>query len=189
MNPLFVAAVRVQEFCTKRNWRTCYIGGVTVQRWGEQRQTKDGDLTLLTRFQNEEHYVDEILSGFRSRREDAREFALRNRVLLIEDTSGIPFDIALAGLPFEERTVERATPWKLESGDHLITCSAEDLIVHKAFAGRNRDWADIERILQRQGKRLDFKLIFEELRPLLELKEEPENEERLRKLMEREGLL
>ncbi len=188
MNPLFAAAVRVQEFCTRRNWRTCYIGGVTVQRWGEQRQTKDGDLTLLTHFQNEEDYIDALLSAFRPRREDARTFALRNRVLLIEDTSGIPFDIALAGLPFEERTVERATPWKLDSGDHLITCCAEDLIVHKAFAGRTRDWADIERILQRQRERLDFKLIFEELRPLLELKEEPENEDHLRALMAREGL-
>ncbi|MBA3961630.1 MAG: hypothetical protein H0X40_06985 [Chthoniobacterales bacterium] len=101
MNPLFAAAVRVQQFCTSQGWRTCYIGGVTVQRWGEQRQTKDGDLTLLTYFQNEEHYVDTLLSAFRSRREDAREFALRRRVLLIEDASGIPFDIALAGLPFE----------------------------------------------------------------------------------------
>ncbi len=188
MNPLFAAAVRVQQFCIARGWQTCYIGGLTVQRWGEQRQTKDGDLTLLTRFQNEEYYVDTLLGEFGSRRADAREFALRNRVLLIEDRSGIPFDIALAGLPFEERTVERATPWKLESGDFLITCSAEDLIIHKAFAGRNRDWADIERILQRRGIGLDFPLIFEELRPLLELKEEPENEERLRELMKREGL-
>ncbi len=189
LNPLFAAAVRVQEFCSARAWRTCYIGGICVQRWAEQRQTKDGDLTLLTGFEKDEEYVDELLQHFQPRREDARAFALRNRVLLITDASGIPFDIALAGLPFEERTVERATPWKLKSGARLITCSAEDLVVHKAFAGRNIDWSDIERTLQRQGSRLDFKLIFEELRPLLELKEEPENEEKLRQLMKREGLL
>ncbi len=70
----------------------------------------------------------------------------------------------------------------------MITCSAEDLIIHKAFAGRNRDWADIEHVLERHGPHLNFQLIFDELRPLLELKEEPENEERLRRLMEREGL-
>lgn len=107
---------------------------------------------------------------------------------MIADSSGIPFDIALAGLPFEERTIERATPWRLESGDYLITCSAEDLIIHKAFAGRTRDWADIERVVQRHGSALNFILIFEELRPLLKLKEEPENEDRLRELMKREGL-
>ncbi|MGI8955290.1 MAG: hypothetical protein ACR2II_00010 [Chthoniobacterales bacterium] len=100
----------------------------------------------------------------------------------------MPFDIALAGPPFEERTIQRATPWKLESGDSLVTCCAEDLIIHKAFAGRARDWADIERVVQRHGDALNFKLIFDELRPLLALKEEPENEERLRERMKREGL-
>ncbi len=69
-----------------------------------------------------------------------------------------------------------------------MTCSAVDLVIHKVFAGRGLDWLDVERILQRQGKRLDFGLIFEELRPLLALKEEPENEERLHRLMKEEGL-
>ncbi len=142
MNPLFAAALRVQEFCTLRGWRACYIGGVAVQRWGEQRQTKDGDLTLVTGLDKDEEYVDALLQNFRPRRDDARAFALRNRVLLIYEASGIPFDIALGGLPFEMRSVERATPWKLESGEHLITCSAEDLIVHKAFASRGIDWFD-----------------------------------------------
>jgi hypothetical protein len=44
------------------------------------------------------------------------------------------------------------------------------------------------RILQRQRDKFNFRLIFEELRPLLELKEEPQNEDRLRELMKREGL-
>jgi hypothetical protein len=42
---------------------------------------------------------------------------------------------------------------------------------------------------QRPGEKLDFNLIFEERRPLLELKEESENEEKLRPTHEREGLL
>lgn len=189
MNPLFAAAVRVQEFCASQGWKTCYIGGLCVQRWGEPRQTKDGDLTLMTHFQNEEEYVEALLQKFHPRIENAGAFALQRRVLLIQDDAGLPFDIALAGLPFEERTIERASRWKLKSGKVLITCSAEDLIVHKAFAGRLIDWADIERILQKQGGKLDFRLIFEELRPLLELKEAPENETRLRAMMQREGLL
>lgn len=189
MNQLFAAAVGVQQFCSARGWRNCYIGGLAVQRWGEQRQTSDGDLTLFTGFDRDEEYVDAILQRYSSRRPDAREFALQRRVLLIQDAAGIPFDIALAGLPFEKRTLDRSTAWKLKSGDSLVTCSAEDLVIHKVFAGRGIDWVDVERILQRQRDELNFSLIFEELRPLLELKEEPENEERLRQLMRREGLL
>jgi hypothetical protein len=40
----------------------------------------------------------------------------------------------------------------------------------------------------RQIKRLNVDLIFKELRPLLELKEAPEIEDRLRKMMEKEKL-
>jgi hypothetical protein len=56
----------------------------------------------------------------------------------------------------------------------LITCSAEDLVVHKVFAGRDLDWGDVERILIRQHGRIDLSQIREELQPLLELKGEPE---------------
>lgn len=57
-------------------------------------------------------------------------------------------------------------------GAHLLTCCAEDLIVLKAFAARDRDWADIESIAARQSKQLDGSLIFNEFAPLAELREE-----------------
>jgi hypothetical protein len=54
--------------------------------------------------------------------------------------------------------------------------------VHKAFAGRDRDWDDIAGVLARQGAKLDWAVIREELPPLLELKETPEAMERLDRL-------
>lgn len=56
----------------------------------------------------------------------------------------------------------------------LRTCSAEDLIVMKAFAGRDHDWGDVKGIIARQGRALKWPLIFAELGPLCELKEAPE---------------
>jgi hypothetical protein len=47
-----------------------------------------------------------------------------------------------------------------------------DQIVLKAFAGRDRDWADIEGIIMRQTGQLDEAPVFQELLPLLALKEE-----------------
>jgi len=44
------------------------------------------------------------------------------------------------------------------------------LVVHKAFAGRDRDWGDVESVLIRQRLGLKLGLIHEELEPLLELK-------------------
>jgi len=95
-----------------------------------------------------------------------------SRVLLLETTDGVPLDIALGAMPFEERSVARASPFVISATQTITTCSAEDLIVHKAFANRPQDWLDIEGIIARQGQRLQHDLIWEELTPLVELKEE-----------------
>ena len=145
--------------------------------------TIDADLTLLTGFGSEEAFVDTLLATFPSRREDSREFALRHRVLLVQTSANVPLDIAFGALPFEERSVERASPWVWEQGHSLITCSAEDLLVHKIFAGRERDWSDAEGLLIRQCGKLKLDLVRSELRPLLELKGETQSLERLETLI------
>lgn len=182
MNALFAAAADVQAFCVDRGWRSSLIGGLAVQRWGEPRQTRDVDLTLLTGLGGEERFVDPLLARYRPRVPDARQFALAHRVVLVETATGIPVDISLAGLPFEARVIERSTPFAVEPDTTLMTCSAEDLVVLKAFAGRIQDWLDVEGVIVRQGRRLDRALVVAELRPLLELKEDPEAEPRLQSL-------
>jgi len=108
--------------------------------------------------------------------------ALQRRVLLLWSAGGIGVDIAFGALPFEERCVEQASDWELSPGTVLHTCSAEDLVILKTFAGRPRDWIDVESVLVRQGRSLDWRLIVRELKPLLELRETPENLERLQQL-------
>lgn len=157
-----------------------------MQRWGDPRATQDADLTLLTGFGREEDFISELIGGFRPRHPNAAEFALKNRVLLLWASNDVPLDIALGAMPFEERTVVRASRWPITGDIGITTCCAEDLVVHKAFANRGQDWADIERILMRQIERLDIELIFKELRPLLQLKEAPEIEDQLRKMIEEE---
>jgi hypothetical protein len=185
VNPIFSAALEIQEFCHDRGWRFCIIGAVAVQRWGEPRLTQDADLTLLTGFGSEEPFVDTLLASFKGRRADARDFALRYRVLLLEARNGVPLDVSLGAMPFEERAVERASEFAIGEGKSLLTCSAEDLIVFKAFAGRDKDWLDIGGIAVRQAGDLREQLIWTELEPLLELKASPETAHRLRAVLER----
>jgi len=182
MNELFQVAAAVQSFCRGQNWNFCFIGGLALQRWGEPRVTQDVDVSLLTGFTAETTYIEALLNHFQARIEDAAQFALHNRVLLLKSASGIGIDIALGGLPFEELLVSRASEFEYLPKISLLTCSAEDLIVLKAFADRTRDWADIEGIIIRQGKAIDWSYIDQHLRPLVELKEEPQILERLQKL-------
>lgn len=174
MSALLDGALQLQQFCEQQGWRFCIIGGLAVLRWGEPRLTQDADMTLLTGFGGEAAYVDTLLGRYRARIAEARQFALRHRVLLLEADNGIPLDIALGAMPFEERSVERATLYEFARGYQLLTCSAEDLIVHKAFAARPQDWLDVETILIRQKGRLDLQLVWDELVPLAALKEAPE---------------
>ena len=172
MNPLFSAAAELLTFCAAEGWQCCVIGGLAVQRWGDPRQTRDVDVTLLTGLGGEDRFVDRLLEHYRPRIADARRFALEHRVLLVESGDGVALDISCGGLPFEERLVSRATPFIVDSNTRFLTCSAEDLVVLKAFAARPQDWLDVEAIIVRQGAALDRSLIVRELQPLLALKED-----------------
>ncbi len=161
----------------------CVIGGVAVQRWGEPRQTADVDATLLTGLGSEETAIERLLLQFSSRIDNPHEFAMQNRILLLQSQEGTNIDLSFGALPFEERLIERSSEWPVPRHGIIRTCSAEDLVVLKAFAGRPQDWIDVEKVIIRQGQRLQRPLIVQELTPLAELKEEPEILEQLQTLL------
>ena len=137
MNPILETALEVQRFCRSRHWRSCIIGAIAVQRWGEPRLTQDVDLTVLSGFGPEAEFVDSLLSAYQGRIPETREFALRHRVVL------------------------------------------------KAFAGRDKDWLDIEGVVTRHGPKLDTRQVLREIGPLLELKEDAHSLPRLRAILDR----
>ena len=184
MNPIFAAANELQVACSTARLKFCFIGGLAVQRWGEPRMTRDVDMTLLTGFGAEEQFIDQLLQLFDGRLADAKAFALQNRVLLLKAKNGVPLDVSLGAMPFEERTIERSSLFQVATGIRLRTCSAEDLVIHKVFAGRDKDWADVRGIVDRQPA-LNTDVIWDELLPLLELREDLASELKLRELLDR----
>lgn len=182
MNALIRAAADLQAVCVEQSWKFCFIGGLAVQRWGEPRETVDVDLTLLTGFTGESRFVSKLLESFEPRIPDAAEFARINRVLLLRATSGVGLDIALGGLPFEASAVRRSTLFTFPPDVPLRTCSAEDLVVFKAFADRLKDWVDVEGILIRQSSRMDWDYVRAQLAQLAELKDAPELVDKLEHL-------
>lgn len=174
MDDLIRIAYRLEQFCRRHQWRFCFIGGVALQHWGRPRLTQDVDLCLLTGFGNEEAFIDPLLAQYAARVEGPREFALANRVLLLATPDGVGLDVSLGGIPFEERLVDRACDVEYLPGMSLRICSAEDLVILKAFADRLQDWADIDGVVRRRGDSLDWDYIDRELQTLCELKEAPE---------------
>lgn len=181
---LWQSAVDLQDFLERSGFPFCFIGGIAYQRWGQPRTTIDLDATIVVEFGRENEIIDMVLRRYQSRIPEPTEFAEQARILLIEDLAGTPIDLSIGGLPFEQRVVDRSSMWGTSARQQIRTCSAEDLIVLKAFASRQQDWIDVERVIDRQEGKLDRALIFEELRPLAELKEEWEIVTRLETLFD-----
>ena len=180
---LIDAALEIQGFCEHRRWPFCFIGGIAVLHCGEARLTRDADLTIFSGIGREQYFIKEILTKFKSRIEDAPTFALEHRVLFLYATNRIPVDLSLGALPFEESAVRDATMQEITPGVKLRLCSPAALVVYKVFAGRPQDWLDIEGIVVRRRRMIDWAHVRQELGQLLQLKEDSESLPRLEALL------
>lgn len=64
-------------------------------------------------------------------------------------------DFIFSSTPYERQAIERAV--SVEAGGTAVPfASAEDLLIHKLFAGRARDFEDAESIARRQAGALDW---------------------------------
>ncbi len=180
---LWLTAVELQSHLDAAGHAFCFIGGLVVQRWGQPRVTGDVDATILCPFGDEKKLAEEMLQRYQSRIEDPIPFAIQARILLLQDSRKNKIDLSIGGLDFEQRIVDRSTFWGVQDVQ-IRTCSAEDLVVLKAFASRDQDWIDVRNVLIRQGAKLNRDLIRNELSPLVDLKEEPEILERLDSLFQ-----
>lgn len=153
------AAWEVHQVLTELGLPYAIIGGIAVQEWGEPRFTKDIDLTVLAPLEDLEDTVEAILNRFNSRVSDPLDLALHSRMIVVQATNGYPVDISLGVPGYEEEVMSRAVNYKLSSGKEVRLCSAEDLIIHKAVAGRPQDIRDIEGVIIRQQHKLDAQYI------------------------------
>ena len=69
--------------------------------------------------------------------------------------TGIRVDFIFSTTPYEHQAIQRATTVELE-GVAVPFASAEDLLLHKLFAGRPRDLEDAVGVIRRKGKELDW---------------------------------
>lgn len=155
MLPIYEAAWEMHQYFTRRRIPYVIIGGVAVQKWGRPRLTKDVDLTISVPLEQTEKFITHIEKNFKSRVPDLKTFARQNRVVLLYARNGREIDISLALPGYEDLLMQRAQPFKLASRKILRVCSPEDLIIHKAVAGRPQDLSDLQGIVFRQATMLD----------------------------------
>lgn len=183
---LFQAAADVQKELRKRDLTFCFIDGIPLQKWGEIRQTTDVDLTIFCELGEELNVFAVLDSILDSRIDNARDMVRFGRMFLGHTRKGMQVDISIGFTPYERRMMERAQDVDYGVDVPLHICSALDLAVLKTVAGRLRDWADIQRIIQRSGETMDWNLVYEELEPLLALAHKEDHLPRLKSMVEEE---
>jgi hypothetical protein len=181
---LLSAACDLGDMLKRESLPHFFLGGLAVLRWGEARFTADADVCVYTGFGNESPAITTLLKHFSPRIADAEAFAQSHRTLLVQHENGTALDIVLGGLPFEAQCLARASEFELLPNRFITTCDASDLVILKVFAGRGKDWLDIEGIVQRSAALLDWPHIMRELEPLLDLVSEPDRLHRLNQIRE-----
>ena len=148
---------RLTRALTKRELPFMLIGGQAVLLHGEPRLTQDVDVTLgvgpgdLPEIQ--ELCEDAALEPLP---EDVVAFVRSTFVLPVLDReSGVRVDLIFSTTPYEAEAISRAVVVEI-GGAKVPFASAEDLIIHKLFAGRPRDLEDAAGVVRRKGPELDW---------------------------------
>ena len=133
------------------------IGGQAVLVHGRPRLTEDIDVTLGVepdRLRDLRAVCDQlglvVLPG------DPEAFVRETFVLPARHPgTGMRVDFVFSTTPYERQAIERAGSVAI-AGASVRVATAEDLILHKLFAGRPRDIEDAESVVRRKGGELDW---------------------------------
>ncbi len=124
------------------------IGGQAVLLYGEPRLTRDIDITLGAGKESLPQLAQAATAcGLEPIPENVEEFVVRTMVLpALERKSGIRVDFIFSFTPYERQAISRAREVALGGGT-VKFASREDLIIHKLFAGRPQDEADVRSVM------------------------------------------
>jgi predicted nucleotidyltransferase len=144
----------------RRGIRFMLIGGQAVLLHGQSRFTADVDVTLDAgpAALGELRAVCEALdlTPVAPASETLEAFVQRTFVLPAHhSTTGMRVDFIFSTTTYEAEAVARAGRVEV-GGTPVPFATAEDLIIHKLFAGRPRDLEDVEGIVRRKGVSLDW---------------------------------
>jgi predicted nucleotidyltransferase len=148
---------RVATALTDRGLPFMLIGGQAVLAHGEARLTQDVDVTLgIAPDRLDDALAACEAAGLSPLPRDVADFVRDTFVLpAADERTRVRVDLIFSTTPYEAEAIRRAV--RLEVGGASVPfASAEDLILHKLFAGRPRDLEDAAGVVRRRGGELDW---------------------------------
>ena len=156
------------------------IGGLTLSVWGEMRITHDVDFKVSIDMPLAE-FRKLVLDHFPERPSKIPGHKKSAHVVHIWASPDIAADILVSIFDYERQAIQRAVVADI-MGIPARVCTAEDLVIHKSIANRDKDWLDVSSILERQKDNFDMKYLRKWLKEFAEALENPEILSRFEKL-------
>ena len=124
------------------------IGGQAVLLYGEPRLTRDIDVTLGVDVARLPTLLTAVREAeFKPLPENIPQFVRNTMVLpVVDEQSSVRVDFIFSFTPYEQEAITRAKTVSIE-GQDIRFASAEDVVIHKIFAGRPRDLEDVHSIV------------------------------------------
>lgn len=162
----------VIDFLNQRNIPYMLIGGLALSIWGEMRVTHDVDFKVSVDMPLAD-FRKLVLEHFPARPTKIPPHKLSPYVIHIWVSPDVAADILVSMFDYEREAIKRAVNAEVMDIATRV-CTAEDFIIHKAIANRDKDWMDVASILERQRGKLDVKYIRKWLTEFAEGLENPE---------------
>lgn len=174
------------RFLEDRGTRFLVIGGLAVMVVGEPRTTADADAVVFASQAEVEDLIRRAAEAGFDVREDVERARLATTGTIRLRRGRFQLDLITASLPFEEAAFRRASMHEL-FGVRLPFPSAEDLILFKVLAGRDKDMLDAAGVARRHRGRLDRTYLEDTLRSICDRAEDIRPWNRLQRIIDATG--
>ncbi|TAL67336.1 MAG: hypothetical protein EPN82_15295 [Bacteroidetes bacterium] len=149
---------KLAQALDKRNLPYMVIGGQAAMLYRSPRFTNDIDISIginPDRLNELLKVIDEIKLKILT--DNPIKFVMEKMILPTIDESGFRVDLILSQTQYEKDAIQRASVVDVQ-GIRVRYAIAEDIIIHKIFAGREIDLEDV-RMIMISNKNLDIELI------------------------------
>lgn len=173
MNPLIKSLEIITSFLDNLEIAYMVFGGIANSLYGNPRQTFDIDIKFFLQSKNHlKPFLDNLSKIGKIIPSDPETFIHNTNVLPVE-IQKVKIDLVLAELPFEKEAIDRSRLMTF-SDINIKVCTPEDLIIQKVVSVREKDWADIQYIIENLKNELDWSYVLKHCKDLSKFLDEPE---------------
>ncbi|MBN2856907.1 MAG: nucleotidyltransferase [Candidatus Delongbacteria bacterium] len=168
-----LALNKLKNFFEEEKIPYMVFGGLATGVYGYERMTYDIDIKILHEVTEDSlnELVIRLSTVSNILPKDPVSFIRKTMVLPIE-VEAVKADIVFTGLEYEIESINRAQQKEL-FGIMVKVIAVEDLIVQKSISERDKDWQDIENLINFNAS-LDWQYLLRQINIFSEILDKPE---------------